>query len=132
MPKIYITTVFITTMVAAAGTAHADPTPAPPPIVPTPGGSWLPGNQATAGRSAVPVMFSTFSASLRMPNAEITSITPRMISRQGTSPNAERTAARTCPLADKKSECTAGPQGKGLVLPARENLPGNRHRSDCR
>ena len=25
--------------------AAADPEPAPPPIVPTPGGAWLPGNQ---------------------------------------------------------------------------------------
>ena len=25
--------------------AHADPEPTPPPIVPTPGGAWLPGNE---------------------------------------------------------------------------------------
>jgi hypothetical protein len=45
------------------------------------GRSSRPGHQATAGRSAVPVMFLTFFTSLRMPNAEITSVTPRMISQ---------------------------------------------------
>lgn len=41
----YITTVtgVIAAMLAGAGTAGADPTPSP--IIPAPGGSWLPGNQ---------------------------------------------------------------------------------------
>jgi hypothetical protein len=40
-----------------------------------------PDRQAKAGRPAVSAMLSTFFTSLRMPNAEITSVTPRMISQ---------------------------------------------------
>lgn len=41
----------------------------------------LPGQPATAYPSATPVTFSTFFTSLRIPNPEITSATPRMISQ---------------------------------------------------